>query len=611
MLFLGFGRLSGIETVLDLNSLWLTLSLPRKTPKCLVLCSIHTRQGMTQRVGEVQTSPAAGLFRFIFCPIVIKLVIDMEKIPDNNKMNLPATKKENVVENLHEHTINDPYRWLEDGGNDEVKQWIQNQNEYLNKSLRGPTFEKLSAELVKNFKVTNFSSPAMRNGIYFYSERKPDEDHHAVYYKKGLGGEPVKLVDPNGMNEGNTISVETWNPSKSGKYLVYGLGQGGDEMATLHIKDVESGVDLPETIDRCRHPQVRWLPDDSGFYYSRNPQPGTVPKNEEHLHGKIYFHKLGDDPNNDELIFGKDRPKDDMLNVSISLDGRYLAIHPTNTWTRNDIYVYDKETKITTPLVTGIDAKFGLGFLEDKAIIRTNYNANNERVLSVPLDKLFTPIDDWQELIPEREHLLESLPATKSKLIGIYSVDAYSKTVIFDHDGKEIGQIPMPKYSSIAGFSARPDEEEFFYGVDSFTFPKVEYRYDPNKNDYEPYRKTENPIDPENYVVKQEWYESKDGTKIPMFIFHRNDVSGVAPTILRGYGGFNNSMNPMFMRTWVPWIERGGVLAIPCIRGGGEFGKKWHEGGIKDKKQNSFDDFIVAAEYLIQKGYTDPRPSWY
>lgn len=520
-------------------------------------------------------------------------------------MPFPPAKKENVVENLHDCIISDPYRWLEDSDNEEVKKWIRDQNEYLNRSMRGNVFEEFSAELVRNFKVTNFSTPAMRNGTYFYSERRPNEDQHVVYYKKGIDGEPIKLVDPNGINESNTVSVEFWNPSKSGKYIVYGLDQGGDEMATLYVKNVETGADLSDKIERCRHSQVRWLPDDSGFYYSRNPQPGTVPKNEEHLHSKLYFHKLGDDPANDELIFGEGRPKDDMLNTSISLDGRYLAIHATNTWTKNDIYIYDRETKAIAPLVVGVDNKFGLGFLEDKAIIRTNYKANNERVLSMPLDKLFTLIDEWPELIPEREYLLEGLPATKSKLIGIYSVDAYSKTVVFDHDGKQTGEIPMPEYSSIAGFSARPDEEEFFYGVDSFTFPKIEYRYNPDKNDYETYRKTENPIDSENYVVKQEWYESKDGTKIPMFIFHRKDVSGVAPTVMYGYGGFNKSMNPIFMRTWVPWIERGGILAIPNIRGGGEFGKKWHEAGIKDKKQNSFDDFIAAAEYLISKGHTD------
>lgn len=521
------------------------------------------------------------------------------------RINPPETKKEDLVENLHEHEISDPYRWLEDANSPEARSWIDTQNEYTEKHLRGRFFEEFSAELVKNFKVTNFSNPAICKGKYFYQERKPDDDQASLYYSRGLDGEPVKLVDPNGMNEGNTISTDFWNPSPAGKYLAYGLSEGGDEMATLYIKDTETGEDLSERIERCRHSTTRWLPDESGFYYTRHPRPGTIPENEEHMHEKVYFHKIGDNPENDELIFGKDRPKDDMLGISLSMDGRYLAVQSSNTWTKNDIYIYDHETETTTPLIVGMDAKFLIRFLQDRAIIQTNYKADNKRVLSMPLDKLFNPIDEWDETIPESEHLLSGLAMTKSKLIAIYSVDAYSRIKIFDHDGAEKGELPLPPYSSIFGISTDRDEEEFFYGVGSFTFPKIIYRYDPDKNEYEEYRKTENPIDPEDYVIKQEWFASKDGTKVPMFIFHRKDVSGPASAILYGYGGFGNSRNPQFMRSRVPWIERGGIMAVANIRGGGEFGRKWHEEGIKDKKQNSFDDFISAAEYLIERGYTN------
>lgn len=522
-------------------------------------------------------------------------------------MEFPKTKKVDIRDMLHNIRISDPYRWLEDTENSETKKWIESQNSYTDSFLRNKNFEAFSGELAKNFKVVDFSNPIPVRGKYFYRERQPNDDQFSLYVKNGINGDPIKLVDPNGTISDNTVAIAFWSVSRTGKYLAYGLSQGGDEMAIMYIKEVDTGINLSEQIPRCRHSQISWLPDDSGFFYTKNPQPGTVPKNEEHLHTKIYFHKMGDNPNNDALVFGKDRPKDEMLGMTISLDGRYLAISSALTWTENDIYIYDRNSKKTTPLVVGIPAKFSPKFLEDKAIIGTNYGANNFRVFSVPLTNLFSPVEMWEELIPEREYLLQSVTTTKSKIIATYLVNAYSKVVMFDRDGKEIGEIPLPPYSSLAGISRNIEEDEFFYGVDSFIFPKITYRYSPNENKFEIYRKTDNPINPNDYVVKQEWYQSKDGTKIPAFIIYKNTISidSKNPTILYGYGGFAHVNTPTFMRNFVPWLERGGIYAIANIRGNGEFGEQWHKGGINENKQNSFDDFIAAAEYLIEKGYTN------
>lgn len=522
-------------------------------------------------------------------------------------MKIPQSKKDNITDSITGISISDPYRWLEDAESPETREWIESQNSYTDSFLRNKNFEAFSDELTKNFKVVDFSNPIPVRGKYFYRERQPDDNQFALYVKNGINGSPVKLVDPNRMRGDNTVAVAFWSVSRTGKYLAYGLSQGGDEMATMYIKDVDTAINLSEQISQCRYSQVSWLPDDSGFFYTRNPQPGTVPKNEEHLHTKIYFHKMGDNPNNDTLVFGKDRPKDEILGITISLDGRYLAISSALTWTENDIYIYDRNSKKTTPLVVGIPAKFSLKFLEDKAIIGTNYGANNFRVFSVPLTNLFSSMETWKELIPEREYLLQSTTTTKSKIIATYLVNAYSKVVMFDRDGKEIGEIPLPPYSSLAGISRNIEEDEFFYGVDSFIFPKITYRYSSNENKFEIYRKTDNPINPNDYVVKQEWYQSKDGTKIPAFIIHKNTISidGKNPTILYGYGGFAHVNTPTFMRNFVPWLERGGIYAIANIRGNGEFGEKWHKDGIKENKQNSFNDFIAAAEHLVKKKYTD------
>lgn len=522
-------------------------------------------------------------------------------------MKIPQSKKGDTTDFIAGVSVPDPYRWLEDAQSSETKEWIEAQNSYTGSSLRNKNFEMFSDELSKNFKTVDFSNPIPVRGKYFYKERQPDDDQFSLYVKNGISGSPIKLLDPNGMRDDNTVTIAFWSVSKTGKYLAYGLSQGGDEMAVMHIKDVDVGINLPEQIPQCRHSQIRWLPDDSGFFYTRNPLLGTVPKNEEHLHTKVYFHKIGDNTKNDEIIFGKDRPKDEMITLSNSLDGRYLAISSARTWAENDIYIYDTNTKQTTPLIVGISAKFSPKFLNDKIIIKTNYKANNFQIISTSITNLFTPIDSWKELIPEREYLLDSVTITKSKIIATYLMNAHSKVMMFDHNGKEVGEIPLPPYSSITGISSNLEEDEFFYGVDSFTFPKITYRYSPGENKFEIYRKTDNPINPDNYVVKQEWCESKDGTKVPLFIFHRKDIpTGKAcPVILYGYGGFAHIDTPGFMKNFVPWVEIGGIFAIANIRGNSEFGEKWHKDGIKDKKQNSFDDFIAVAEHLIEKGYTD------
>lgn len=521
-------------------------------------------------------------------------------------MNIP-TRKDDIVENIHEQEVHDPYRWLENAENPEVQDWISSHNMETDEILKQGLFNEFSQELVKNFKVVNFSNPIPVQGKYFYTERQPDEDQAVLYVKKGLYGEPVILFNPNGKRDGNTVSISYWHESKTGKYVAYGISEGGDEMSTLYVKDTDSNTELSDVIPHCRYSSVRWLPDDTGFFYTRNARPGTVPVNEEHLHVKVYFHKLGVSSDNDELIFGENRPKDDMVGITLSTDGKYLGIEATTTWTENEIYIYDCNTKETKSIVAQIPAKFSISLLDSKVLLETNYKANNNRVLQSGYEEMYQHIDDWKELIPEREFLLQTLRITKSKILVEYLINSCSEVFVFDYSGKQIEKIQIPQYSSLAGISARRDEEEFFYGVDSFVFPKILYRYDPVLDVYTEYRKTDNPIVSEQYDVKQEWFQSKDGTKVPMFIVHKKGVelNSKNPTILNGYGGFGNNKTPSFARNWVPWLERNGIYVVANIRGGGEFGERWHKQGIKEYKQNSFDDFIAAGEYLISQKYTD------
>lgn len=517
------------------------------------------------------------------------------------------TKRQEVVYEMNGIKIMDPYIWLEDGNDPQVKEWTDIQNENVEKEFKNENSKIFSDELAKNLNIVSFSNPVLVGNRYFYTERQPNEDQFVLYYKDGLNGEPKKIFDPNGKRQGNTITIDFRMESKTGKYIAYGISEGGDEMATIYIKDVDNDKELSEKIIKCRYSKIRWVFDDSGFYYTRNPRPGTVPKNEEHLHSKIYFHKLGDNPDNDELIFGEGRPKDDMISMNLSLDGRYLSIHVSGTWSENDVYIYDSKTKQTKLIISGIKSKFNIIFLKDKVLVYTNYKANNYRVLYTTYEELFKSIDEWKEFVPEKEYLLQSVNITKSKIIAEYMVNACSKLTLFDYQGKEIENIPLLEYTNVINVSTRREEEEFFYNIDSFTYPNISFRYDPILKKYQEYRRMDNPINPDDYVIKQEWYLSKDNTKIPLFIFHKKgiELNGSNPTILYGYGGFGNIESPSYMRNNIPWIKRGGIFAIANIRGGGEFGEVWHKQGVKDKKQNSFDDFICAGEYLINKKYTN------
>lgn len=524
---------------------------------------------------------------------------------------MPQTKKVDVVDKIQGIPVADPYRWLENGDDEDVKKWVAEQNQYTDSFLRNEYQKKFSDELTKDFNAVEFSNLLPVKGRYFFTERRHGEDHAVLYMKDDLKGIPTKLIDPNELRKDHAISLDYWKPGWAGTYVAYGLSEGGDEMSTLYIMDINKKENLQEEIVNfnCNPLAIQWLPDDSGFFYTRNPRPGMVSKNEERLHVKVYFHELGSNPDDDALIFGAGRPKEDKINLTSSIDGRHVAIHVSDGWTENEIYIYDREQAKVIPMIVGIPAKSRLIFLSDKALLFTNYKANNYRILSTELDNLFRPVDEWNEFFPEKENLLASVAASEDRVLLEYRVNTCSEIVMLDYSGRELENVPLPEYSHVTAITASRTEKEFFYSVVSFTAPRVTFRFNPENHQFEIYRTADNPINPDEYEVRQEWYTSKDGTNIPMFIVHKKGLllNGINPTILFGYGGLNISQTPDFNRGLVPWIERGGIFAVANIRGGGEFGEAWHKNGIKENKQNSFDDFISAAEHLISRNYTNAQ----
>lgn len=521
----------------------------------------------------------------------------------------PLTKKEKIRETIHGISISDPYRWLE-GNTEEVKMWVNEQNIRTQSDLENDeSFKIISDEISQTFQSLSFSNPISVGGKYFYTEREPGQDQGVLKYKVGLDGESVIIFDPNTEDKNGLMFISNWIVSRTGKYVAYATSKAGDEMSTIFIKDIERDELLSDVILNSRKANVSWMPDDSGFYYTKNQSPKDVSGMENHLYEKVYFHRLGEEEKEDKLIFGENRPKDDMIGLSISLDGKFLCIDVSHNWTENEIFIYKTETSELVQLITKIGAVFSLLFLEDKVLLRTNYKANNYRVISSPIHSFFKQIDQWDEFASETEDVLEDIYASKDFVLLSYMHNACSEVIICDYEGEQIGLLPLPRLSTLMGISGRRTESEFFFGVESFTFPKMVYRFDPETKVFSIYRKMDNPIIPDEFTILQEWYASKDGTQIPMFIVHKKGIErdGKNPLVLYGYGGFSSSEMPGFLRGWIPWLKRGGIFAIPNIRGGGEFGKKWHEDGIKDKKQNSFDDFIAAAEYLIKMKYTVPN----
>jgi prolyl oligopeptidase len=528
------------------------------------------------------------------------------------KWKYPVSKVDPVVDDLHGYKVIDNYRWLEDGDNSEVKKWVAEQNKFSATTIEeNGDFDIFQDELAEQFDETMFTVPCrMKNGIYIWMERQPGQNQSVIYIKDTLDGEPRVLVDPNTMKADGTVSLDYWRPSVNGTYLAYGISEGGSEIATMRIKAISSGKDLDDEIQNASHSSVSWLPDESGFYYTRNPKPNTLPKGEELYYYKVYQHLLGDESDKDKLIFGEGRPKDDLLGLSLTMDGRYLCIYASQDWNRNDLYMYNTQTGQTVTIVEGIDAKFNLSSTSDKYLMKTNYKAENGRILTAPLGPVPKTIDDWQEFIPETKDILTGFNTTADKILVCYMVNATSEVKIFDYNGNEQDKLPLPSFSSINGLGCSRWSKEYFYGVTGFFSQIVVYRYDPETDKHSVYRKHDNiPLDPDYYIVKQEWITSKDGTKLPMFIMHHKDIKpdGSNPTVLYGYGCHGTSETPGFMRSFIPWFKRGGVYAIANIRGGGEYGEQWHRDGSMEKKQNTFDDFIAAAEYLIDTKITSPK----
>ena len=528
----------------------------------------------------------------------------------------PPTKIEPVVEKIHGVEIVDPYRWLEDGASPAVKDWTAKQNVYTRSALdKLPGRDKIHARFETLLDIGSLSTPEPAKGRYFYTKREGKQNQPILYVREGLHGKDRVLVDPNALDKEGTTALDWYFPSDDGTLLAYGLSANGSEQSTLRVRDVAGGKDLPDVIEQARACSLAWTPDAKGFYYTRYPTEGAVPKGDEKYHRRVFFHGLGGDPAKDREVFGEGRAKEDWPNVALSPDGRWLVVTVEQGWAKTEVYYADlhapadRRGPVFQPLVEKVDALFSVTPRNDRFYVQTNEKAPRSRVLVVD-PKEPAPHDKWKEILPEDKDVLEGFAVVGDVIAAQYMSQASSRLRLFGAAGKPLQEVPLPTLGTLAGLGGEWDGDELLFGFQSFTAPQTVYRLDlkkPAEAKAELWGRVEADVDFSQYEVEQVTYPSKDKTPVTMFLAHKKGVAmdGANPTLLYGYGGFNVSLTPSFGASRFLFLEQGGVLAIANLRGGGEYGEEWHQAGMLGKKQNVFDDFIAAAEWLVEHKVTN------
>ncbi|MBN1223197.1 MAG: S9 family peptidase [Candidatus Aminicenantes bacterium] len=512
----------------------------------------------------------------------------------------PETSVEEVTDTIHGVDITDPYRWLEDQQSPETRAWITAQNAYTDSLLGSLAGREELKELASNLiKIDTISPPIERGGRYFLSKRRADQELSVIYVREGLEGEDVMLIDPHPMSEDKTTNVNIQDISEDGTLLAYGIRKGGEDELEIKFMDVDIKKDLADVLPRGLYFGLSFTRDKKAFYYTRMTNKGP----------RILYHAFGADVAQDPEIFGEGYGLGFILFPFLSNNGRWLVIgvlHGSSG--KTEVYLKDliKGTPII-PIVNDIDARFMGNMAGDTLFLQTDWEAPNGRIFSVDLEN--PERENWQEIIPETDAVIQSflgISLAGGKLFVNYTKDVMSKVVVFEPDGTRIGEISFPTIGTVSGLSGRWDSNEAFFIYTSFHIPTTIYRYDVASGEKAVWAKIEVPIDTDKYEVKQVWFTSNDGTEVPMFVTHEKNIEldGSNPTFLTGYGGFNISVTPSFSPQAAAWLEKGGVYAVANLRGGGEFGERWHRAGMLESKQNVFDDFISAAEYLIKEGYT-------
>jgi prolyl oligopeptidase len=529
------------------------------------------------------------------------------------KLQYPEAKKVDQIDDYHGIKVADPYRWLENSDSPDTKAWIEAQNKltraYLDKI---PEREKIKRRLIELWNYEKFSTPVKRGNKYFYLRNDGLQNQFVLYVTDSLKDTGRVLLDPNQLSKDGTIALSGFSISDCGKFLAYGLSSGGSDWQEWRIRDVETGKDFPDVIKWVKFSGASWSKDSKGFFYSRYPEPNEKTKLEEtNFNQKLYYHRIGTSQAEDILIYERPDQKRWGFSGYVTEDGKYLIITVSQgTDPRNLIFYKDlsQPNSEVVELISEFENDYiFLGNDDTVFYFQTDNNAPRRRIIAIDIQK--PEKSNWREIIPQAEETISNANIVGNYLIVSYLKDAYTQTKIYDLSGKFVREVKYPGIGTASGFGGRRTDKETFYTFTSFAVPPTIYRYDLETGKSEIFRQARVKFNLDEIEVKQIFYNSKDGTRVPMFIVHKKGIKldGNNPTLLYGYGGFNISLTPSFSVSRIVWLEMGGVFAMPNIRGGGEYGEEWHKAGTKLKKQNVFDDFIAAAEWLIRNGYTSPK----
>ena len=524
----------------------------------------------------------------------------------------PETKTVAVVEDLHGVKVADPYRWMEDLDSPELKQWIDAQNVITFGFLEAsPYREAINARLTKLWDYEKYGLPSKYGNRYFFSKNDGLQNQAVLYVAEGLNAEPRVLLNPNALSADGTIALSGTSITDDGRLLAYGLAEAGSDWVEYHVRNVDTGADLADHIKWIKFSGVSWTKDNRGFYYSRYDEPTDDKLQDVNRFPKLYYHTLGTTQAEDRLVYHTPAEPEWSLSGVVTDDGRYLIISiRKGTERKNRVYYADLQVGDSTvvKLIDDFDGQYG--FIDNDGPLfwlRTDLDAPRGRVIAIDTNR--PARENWQEIIPEADETLRGVGTLGDKFVASYLKDARSQVKIFDLDGTFVREVALPGIGSAGGFGGKRSDTETFYRFTSFSYPSTIFRYDITTGESTDFKRPEVDFDPEKFTVKQVFYHSKDGTRVPMFIAHKKGLklNGQNPTYLYGYGGFNISLSPYFSVSNLVWMELGGVYAMANIRGGGEYGKDWHDAGRLKNKQNCFDDFIAAGEWLIANGYTSSK----
>ncbi len=526
----------------------------------------------------------------------------------------PTARKSDVVDDYYGTRVPDPYRWLEDPDSPESRAWIDAENQLTEAYLAAiPARTTIRDRLTKLWNYPKYGAPFRKARRYFFFKNDGLQNQSVLYQQASLTADPETLLDPNLLSEDGTVALSTLAVSDDGRLLAYGTSASGSDWEEFRVRDVATGKDRPDHLKWIKFSGASWTKDGAGFFYSRYPEATDKALTDVNRFQKLYYHRLGNDQAQDVLVYERPDQPDWGMNAEVTDDGRYAVL---NVWLgtdrRNRVYYLDlkdaKRPKVTgevVRLLDDFDASYTfVGNDGPVFYFLTDLDAPRKRVIAI--DTRHPERGRWREVIPQGPDVLDGIQIVHDTFVAHYMHDASSRLRLFALDGRFVKELPLPTLGSIGAISGERKDDEMFYAFTSFLYPTTIFRYGFKTGATSVFKAPAIDFDPSGYETKQVFYTSKDGTRVPMFLTHKKGLrlDGSNPTYLYGYGGFNISLTPAFSVAMLVWLERGGVYAVPNLRGGGEYGEEWHQAGMHDKKQNVFDDFIAAAEYLIAQGYT-------